>query len=369
MSALFSSLKLAGLELPNRIVVSPMCQYSAVDGTPTDWHLVHYGGLANSGAGLVVVEATHVESLGRITHGCLGIYSDENEAGIARFLACCRKLGSARFGIQLNHAGRKASSNKPWIGIKSALDAAEGWETVSASAIAFGPGWHTPREAGRADMDRIRDAFVASTRRALRIGFDDLEVHAAHGYLLHSFLSPLSNQRTDEYGGSFANRTRFPLEVLKAVRNHWPEGKPLGVRLSVVDWDDRGWTVEDTINFAGLLRNCGFDFICASSGGARAGLKIPAARNYQTQYAGRIRREAGIKVRAVGLITEPEEAERLIAEGHADMVALARAFLDNPHWAWMAANQLGADVSRPNQYLRASPEIWPAAARRQRASA
>lgn len=369
MSALFSSLKLAGLELANRITVSPMCQYSAEDGTPTDWHLVHYGALANSGAGLVVVEASHVERVGRITHGCLGIYSDENEAGIARILACCRKIGSSKFGIQLAHAGRKASSNKPWIGVKSVLDPDQGWETVAASAIPFGSGWHTPREAGRADMDRIRDAFVSATLRALRIGFDELEVHAAHGYLLHSFLSPLANRRTDEYGGSFENRTRFPLEVLKAVRDHWPAAKPLGVRLSVVDWDDAGWTIADSVGFAKILRDCGFDFICASSGGAKAGIKVPVARDYQTRHAGRIRREAGIKVRAVGLITESEEAERLIAEGHADMVALARGFIDNPHWAWSAAHQLGASVSRPNQYLRASPDIWPGAARKQQAPA
>ncbi len=369
MPALFSSLKLAGLELPNRIAVSPMCQYSAIQGTPTDWHFVHYGALSNSGAGLVVIEASHVEARGRITHGCLGIYSDENEEGLARILAYCREFGTSKLGIQLGHAGRKGSANKPWIGVKSALDADQGWETLSASAVPFGPGWHTPREADRADMDQVRDAFVSSTQRALRIGFDELEVHAAHGYLLHSFLSPLSNRRTDEYGGSFANRTRFPLEVLNAVRNHWPAEKPLGVRLSVVDWDDRGWTVEDTISFARILRSCGFDFICASSGGAKAGIKVPAAREYQTQFAGRIRREANIKVRAVGLITEPEEAEKLIVQGHADMVALARAFLDNPHWAWSAAKQLGADVSRPNQYLRASPKYWPGAARKQQVSA
>ena len=362
MAALFSPLKLANLTLENRIVVSPMCQYSALDGTPADWHLVHYGMLANSGASMVVVEATHVEALGRITHGCLGLYNDANEAGLERVLAACRNLGHAKFGIQLSHAGRKASSNRPWEGKKSALEPGEGWETVAPSALPFGEGWHTPRAATRADMDRVREAFDASTRRALRLGFDELEIHAAHGYLLHSFLTPLANQRSDEYGGSYANRTRFPLEVLAAVRANWPADRPLGVRLSVVDWDERGWGIEDTVRFARSLRELGYDFICASSGGATAAIKPPVTPQYQTQWAGRVRREAGIAVRAVGLITEPEEAERLIAQGDADMVALARGFLDNPHWAWYAANRLGGEVARPNQYLRAGPKIWPGAA-------
>lgn len=365
MSALFSSIKLADLELANRIAVSPMCQYSAVDGSPTDWHLLHYGGLANSGAGLVVVEATHVEPRGRITHGCLGLYSDENEAGLARVLKACREYGKSKFGIQLSHAGRKGSANRPWEGVKSALDPAEGWETISASGLPFGSGWHTPLQATRAHMDQVCEAFVSATKRVQRIGFDELEVHAAHGYLLHSFLSPLSNHRTDEYGGTFANRTRYPLEVLKAVRAHWPAGKPLGARLSVVDWDDSGWSIEDTITFAKMLRECGYDFVCASSGGATADVKPPVTPYYQTQFAGRIRREAGIRTRAVGLISAPEEAERLVREDQADMVALARGFLDNPHWAWSAAQRLGADVARPNQYLRSGPKIWPGAARKQ----
>ena len=247
MSALFSPISLAGLEIPNRIVVSPMCQYSADDGCANDWHLMHLGMLANSGAGLVVVEATHVERHGRITHGCLGLYSDDNEAALARVLAQCRRAGTAKFGIQLAHAGRKGSAQRPGrAGARSRPDE-DPWPTIAASPIPFGDGWHTPREATEADMARVRDAFVIAAKRALRIGFDAIELHMAHGYLLHGFMSPLSNKRTDQYGGSFENRMRFPLSVARAVRAVVPSGMPLGARITGSDWREGGLTPDDAV--------------------------------------------------------------------------------------------------------------------------
>ena len=351
MTQLFSPIRIGDLDLVNRIVVSPMCQYSAEHGVPTPWHLVHYGMLANSGAGLLVIEATHVEERGRITPGCLGLYTQAQEDAVAGIVRHVRRFGSARLGIQLAHAGRKGSAERPWEGRAWLLQ--DGWQTIAASAVPFGAGWPAPREASRADMDEIRAAFVRATERALRIGFDEIEVHAAHGYLLHTFLSPIANKRTDRYGGSFENRVRYPLEVLQAVRAHWPAGKPMAVRLSVTDWHENGWTIEDTIRFAALLRTIGVDIVCVSSGGIAADIVVPAKPGYQSQFCGRIRREAGIKTRAVGLITEPQEAERLIAGGDADLVALARGFLYDPRWGAHAAAALGGDVVVPPQYERA----------------
>ncbi len=266
-SALFSPIRLAGLELANRIVVSPMCQYSADDGVASDWHLNHLGMLANSGAGLVVVEATGVERRGRITHGCLGIYSDDCEAAIARVLAHCRRYGSAKLGIQIGHAGRKASASRPWEGSRSLSSGDDPWETIAPSPIPFGPNWHVPREMTAADMERVREAFVMSARRAVRVGFDAIELHAAHGYLIHSFVSPVSNKRTDGYGGALAARMRFPLEVAKAVRAVVPAALPLGARITGDDWIDGGLTPDDAVTFAKALKAEGLDFVCISSGG------------------------------------------------------------------------------------------------------
>ncbi|MCK9909174.1 NADH:flavin oxidoreductase/NADH oxidase [Microbacteriaceae bacterium K1510] len=362
-SALFSPIKLAGLELGNRIVVSPMCQYSADDGCANDWHLMHLGMLGHSGASLVVVEATHVERAGRITHGCLGLYSDDNELALGRVITQARRMGSAKFGIQLAHSGRKGSAQKPWDGVSSLRVGEDPWDTIAPSPIPFGDGWHTPREATEADLNRVRDAFVNAAKRALRTGFDAIELHMAHGYLLHGFLSPISNKRTDQYGGAFENRLRFPLSVARAVRAAVPHNVPLGARITGSDWRDGGLTPDDAVALAKALKAEGLDFVCVSSGGVAADIRNPSELGYNVPIAARIKQEAGIAARTVGLIVKPEQAEQIVGEGNADMVALARGFLDDPHWGWHAAKTLGADVSRPRQYLRAGPKLWAPAAK------
>jgi NADPH2 dehydrogenase len=364
MSALFSPISLADLELSNRIVVSPMCQYSADDGSANDWHLIHLGGFANSGAGLVVVEATHVERHGRITHGCMGLYSDYNEAALARVIASVRRAGRARFGIQLAHSGRKGSAQRPWEGGRALSAHEDAWPTIAPSAIPFGEGWHTPREATEADMTRVTAAFVSAAKRAVRIGFDTVELHMAHGYLLHGFMSPLSNRRTDQYGGSFENRMRFPLAVARAVRAAVPRQIPLGARITGSDWREGGLTPDDCVTMAKALKSEGFDFVDISSGGVTGDIRNPTERGYNVAIAARVKREAGIATRTVGAIVQPEQAEQVIANGQADMVAIGRAFLDDPHWGWHAARALGGDAPpRPPQYERAGPKLWaPAAA-------
>jgi 2,4-dienoyl-CoA reductase-like NADH-dependent reductase (Old Yellow Enzyme family) len=363
-TSLFSPIKLAGIELDNRIVVAPMCQYSANDGCASDWHITHLGMLANSGAGLVVVEATHVERHGRITHGCLGLYSDDCELTLKHVIAIGRRYGTAKFGIQLAHAGRKASSQRPWEG-GGALKAGEDpWETIAPSALPFGPGWHVPREMTSADIARVREAFVAAAQRAVRIGFDAIELHGAHGYLVHSFMSPLSNKRTDEYGGSFENRLRFPLEVARAVRAAVPRSTALGARITGSDWLDGGLTPADAVAFTKALKEVGLDYVDVSSGGITAEARTPTTPGYNVPIADAVRRATGIATRTVGLIVMPKQADEVIAEGKADMVALARAVLDNPHWGWYAAQVLGAETKRPVQYLRASSKLWPGMALR-----
>jgi 2,4-dienoyl-CoA reductase-like NADH-dependent reductase (Old Yellow Enzyme family) len=357
-SVLFSPIKLAGLELPNRVVVAPMCQYSADDGSATDWHMMHLGMLANSGASLVVVEATHVERQGRITHGCMGLYSDDNEAALGRVISAARRLGTAKFGVQLAHAGRKASSQRPWEGAKALRQDQDPWPTFGPSPLPWGEGWHMPREATEADLERVRAAFVSSAQRALRIGFDEIELHMAHGYLMHSFLSPFSNKRTDRYGGSLENRLRFPLSVARAVRAVVPKEVPLGARVSAVDWREGGLTADDAVAIAKALKGEGIDFIGISSGGALADIRTPGDLGYNVPVAARVKKEAGILTRVVGMIVTPEQAESILADGKADMVALARAFLDDPHWGWHAAKALGAEVDRPLQYLRVGPKLW-----------
>jgi 2,4-dienoyl-CoA reductase-like NADH-dependent reductase (Old Yellow Enzyme family) len=363
-SALFSPIKLAGLELANRIVVAPMCQYSADDGCANDWHLMHLGMLANSGAALVVVEATHVERHGRITHGCLGLYSDDNEAALARVMHSARRAGTARFGIQLAHAARKASAQKPWDGAQALQADQDPWQTMAASAIPYGEKWHTPREVTEADMERIRNAFVSAAQRALRIGFDEIELHMAHGYLAHGFMSPVSNKRTDQFGGSFENRMRFPLSLARAVRAVVPKEIPLGARITGSDWRPDGLTPDDAVAIAKALKNESLDFICVSSGGITADTRTPTKPGYNVPIAARVKKEAGIQTRTVGMILTGQQAEDIIAKGEADQVSLARAFLDDPHWGWHAAKALGADVARPVQYARAGPKLWaPAAAK------
>jgi 2,4-dienoyl-CoA reductase-like NADH-dependent reductase (Old Yellow Enzyme family) len=358
-SQLFSAAELRGLRLDNRLVVSPMCQYSASDGSATDWHLMHLGMLSNSGAGLLMIEATAVERDGRISHGCLGLYSDENERALGSVVEACRRRGSARIGIQLGHAGRKASARRPWEGaVLNEPELASPWPTKAPSALPFGAGWHRPAELTLAEIEALPRLFATATRRAERLGLDLLEAHGAHGYLIHQFLSPLSNRRTDHYGGSLDNRMRLPLEIVAGMRAAWPERKPLGIRISAVDWAEGGLAIEDTIAFARRLKDVGCDFIDVSSGGIESTIKPPVAPGFQVPLAATIRTAVAIPVMAVGMISEPEQAEAIIARGQADFVMLARAFLDDPHWGWHAAARLGAEVRLPPQYQRAGIKQW-----------
>ncbi|MCC8428245.1 NADH:flavin oxidoreductase/NADH oxidase [Reyranella aquatilis] len=347
---LFTPVELGGVTLPNRIIVSPMCQYSAVDGSAQPWHQVHYGMLAMSGAGLLCLEATHVEREGRITQGCLGLYSDENEAALKPVIDWIRGwMPGVKLGVQLAHAGRKASAQRPWKG-GGPLTQADApdlpWTTYGPSALAYDPekNWHTPVALDSVSLKRVKQAFVEAAERSLRLGFDVVELHGAHGYLLSQFLSPLSNQRTDEYGGSAEKRRRFPLEVFEAVRRMWPTDKALGMRLSAVEWVEGGVTIEDTVETARQLKALGCDFVDVSSGGNAPGQKITLGPGYHVPFAARVRKEAGIKTWAVGLITEPEQAEKIIASGEADCTAHARPFLLDPRWAWNAARTLGVET-------------------------
>jgi NADPH2 dehydrogenase len=360
-SVLFSPLALRGLTLRNRVVVAPMCQYSAVDGTATDWHLMHMGQFAVSGCGLFIAEATAVAPEGRITDRCLGLYSDDNERALARVVAFARPWGNVPLGIQLAHAGRKASSAAPGTGLPPGPLADGGWTTVGPSAVPFG-NWPAPQALDEAGLSRVRDAFADAARRADRVGFDLVEIHAAHGYLLHQFLSPLSNRRTDAYGGSLENRLRFPLEVFDAVRAAWPADKPLGIRISATDWLEDGFTLDEAVVYAKAFATCGIDYVCVSSGGVVARAPIPGGPGYQLHLAERIRSETGLPVRAVGLIATPELAEAAIAEGKADMVAIGRGFLDNPRWVWHAAEALGVAFDYAPPYRRATGRVWPGAA-------
>ncbi|MBR0850797.1 NADH:flavin oxidoreductase/NADH oxidase [Bradyrhizobium diazoefficiens] len=355
MSALFSPIKLRGLSLKNRIMVSPMCQYSADDGVATDWHFTHINSLALSGAAMFCIEATHVEAIGRITPGCLGLYSDACEAALKPILHAVRKHSSTAVAMQLAHAGRKASSARPWDGGQLIPLGAGGWQTVAPSAVPIKEGEAAPVALDAAGMKRIREAFVDSAKRAMRLGIDAIELHGAHGYLMHEFLSPISNRRTDEYGGSLQNRMRFPLEVYDAVRSVVPADKPVGIRVSSTDWVEGGWDLAQTIEFCKALKARGVDWIDASSGGVSPLQKIPLGPGYQVQFAEAIRRETGLPTIAVGLITEAQQAEEIVASGKADMIALGRAFLYDPRWGWHAAAELGGEVEAPPQYWRSQP--------------
>lgn len=354
---LFSPFRLRELELSNRIVVSPMAQYSAADGYVTDWHFMHLGNLSVSGAGLLILEATAVEPRGRVSPYCHGLWKDEQTGPLSRITEFCQRHGGARLGLQLAHSGRKGSASAPWQGQAEVDAAAGGWQTVSPSSIPY-PGRSAPHALSLAELDWMKEQFVATARRALRIGFDLLEIHGAHGYLLHSFLSPLSNDRTDRYGGSLENRMRFPLEVFTAVRAAWPHDRPLGYRISATDWvDSGGWTIEDSVVFSRALRAAGCDYVTASSGGSSNEQNIPVGPGYQLPFAERIRKEADIPTMGVGLITEPEQAEQALADGRADLLALGRAMMYQPRWAWQAAERLGADAYFPPQYARSHPSM------------
>jgi 2,4-dienoyl-CoA reductase-like NADH-dependent reductase (Old Yellow Enzyme family) len=350
-SSLFSPIDLRGVHFDNRIVVSPMCQYSAVDGTATSWHVVNLGQLSVDGPGLVFFEATHVSAEGRITPRCLGLYNDENESGMARVLEFVREWTPVKVGVQLAHAGRKASTQPPWDG-GGPENGPSGWTPVAPSAVAFEPGWKIPDALGDAGIQKVRHDFVVAAQRCERLGIDVIELHFAHGYLAHEFLSPLSNERTDEYGGSLENRMRFPLELFTAVREVWPSHKPLGVRVSATDWVDGGWNLEEAVVFARELKARGCDFIDCSSGGLSPLQRIDVKPHYQVDFSRTIRLEAEIPTIAVGLITDPHRAEAIVADGDADFVALARGFLRDPRWVWTAADELGGQSFVPNQYLR-----------------
>ena len=353
---LFAPIKLRGLEIENRIAVSPMCQYSAVDGVPGEWHLVHLGSRAVGGAGLVMAEMTDVSVEGLITLGCTGMWNAEQMQAWKRIVAFVHGNSRARIGLQLAHAGRKGSCNLPWEGDDPLRDA-RAWQTLGPSADPFGPGWPAPKAMDAADRARVRDAFVNATRLAEQAGFDMVELHMAHGYLLSSFLSPLSNRRQDEFGGSLANRMRWPLEVFEAMRAAWPKHKPISVRVSATDWlDDRGWTIEDTLVLARELKTRGCDLIDVSSAGNSPESKPVYGRMYQVPFAERIRQEVGIPVMAVGGIQGFDHANTILAAGRADLCAMARPHLVDPYIALHAAVQYGVDVpSWPRQYLPAKP--------------
>lgn len=355
MSQLFSPFRIDSLELKNRIVIAPMCQYSAVDGQATDWHVMHLGQMAASGAGLLIIEATGVTPDGRISPYDLGLWSDETEAALQRTLTAVREYSSIRIGIQLAHAGRKASSQAPWEGGALLSPENGGWQTVAPSPIPHGAGEAPPAELDAAGMARIREGFVAAARRAVNLGIDLIELHSAHGYLLHQFLSPLSNQRTDAYGGSLENRMRFPLEVFAAVRAVVPDHIPVGVRLSGTDWVEGGWDIEQSIPYCQALQGLGCSYLHVSSGGVSTAQKIPLGPGYQVPLAEAIRATVDLPVMTVGLITEPEQAEQIVASCQADLVALARGMLYNPRWPWHAAAKLGAQVEVPKQYWRCQP--------------
>ena len=353
---LFSPFKLRKLALANRIVVSPMCQYSAVNGCAVDWHIVHWGQLLQSSAGMFTIEATAVSAIGRITHGCLGLYDDACEKAIGERLAIARADAPPMpVAMQLAHAGRKGSSLVPWEGGQLIPVAQGGWTPVAPSAIPQLEHEPPPAALDAAGIGEIRRQFVDAARRASRLGIDAIELHCAHGYLFHEFLSPLSNRREDAYGGSFDNRVRFPLEVFAAVRDVWPQDKPMGVRISANDWVDGGWTVEDSIALVRRLKAAGCDWIDTSSGGISPAQKIPLGPGYQVPLARAIRRATSIPTMAVGLITDAKQAEAIIASGDADLVAMARAMLWNPRWPWHAAAILGAQVQAPQQYWRSAP--------------
>lgn len=358
--ALFAPLTVGGLDLANRIVIAPMCQYSAVGGCMTDWHLIHLGHLALSGAALLTIEATAVLPEGRISHADVGLWDDATEAAMARTLESVRRWSDMPVAIQLGHAGRKASTEVPWKGGAQLLPGdPRGWKTEAPTSLPFAAGQDSPAALDSAGLARVREAFAASAVRAARLGLDAVQLHAAHGYLLHQFLSPLSNRRTDAYGGSLENRMRFPLEVFDAVRQVFPPDRPVTVRVSGTDWVEGGWTIGETVEFARALETMGCAAIHVSSGGLDPRQDIPVGPGYQLPLARAVKQGVSMPVVAAGLITGYDQAEAIVAAGDADLVALARAMLFDPRWPWHAAAHLGASVTAPPQYLRSQPQGFP----------
>lgn len=352
---LFTPFRLRGLTLNNRVVVSPMCQYSSKDGCMQDWHLMHLGQFAVSNPGMIIIEMTNVTADGRITPFCTGLYDDKTEAALKRVIDYVKSLADVPIAIQLAHAGRKASTRPPWESGSSISIEDGGWQTVAPSAISHGSSAIQPRALSTMEVEDLVAAFASAAERAQRIGFDAIELHGAHGYLLHQFLSPLSNQREDQYGGSLENRMRFPLQVFDAVRAAWPEEKPLGMRISATDWIDGGWDLPQSLSLAHELEQRHCDFIDVSSGGLADTQKVKAGPGYQVPFAEQIKQQTALAVMTVGMITEAQQAENIIKSGQADLVAIARGFLYNPRWVWHAANKLGHPLEYPNQYLRCAP--------------
>jgi 2,4-dienoyl-CoA reductase-like NADH-dependent reductase (Old Yellow Enzyme family) len=356
---LFTPVRVGSLELANRIVIAPMCQYSAQDGRMSDWHVIHLGHLALSGAALLTIEATAVLPEGRITYGDVGLYSDETEMAMARVLDTVRRWSDMPIAIQLAHAGRKASTEKPWLGgAQIPADAPHGWQTVAPSSVPFAAQQAAPSALDREGMVKIRQAFSEAANRAARLGLEAVQLHGAHGYLLHQFLSPLSNRRDDNYGGSLENRMRFPLEVFESVRAAFPPERPVTMRISGTDWADGGWSIEQTVAFAEALEARGCSAIHVSSGGLTPDQQIPIGPNYQVPLARAVKQAVKLPVITVGLITGFEQAEAIIGTGDADLIALARAILYDPRWPWHAAAHFGTQVKAPNQYLRSQPQQY-----------
>ncbi|EGL62186.1 NADH:flavin oxidoreductase/NADH oxidase [Agrobacterium sp. ATCC 31749] len=355
-SRLFRPITINSLQLENRIIIAPMCQYSAKNGEMTDWHLMHLGNLALSGAGAVTIEATAVSPEGRISYGDVGLYSDACQTAMDRVLSGIRRWSDTPFIIQLGHAGRKASTEIPWKGGHQIGPADRGgWKTVGPSSVPFRAEYDPPAALDVSDLARLRSAFADAAKRAGSLGLDGIELHGAHGYLLHQFLSPLSNHRTDQYGGSLENRMRFPLEVFEAVRAVFPAERPVTMRISATDWVEGGWEIHQTVSFGKALKALGCDAIHVSTGGLASNQEIPVGPNYQVPFARVVKQEVGIPVIAVGLITEFEQAEGILTTGDADMIAIARAALYDPRWPWHAAAHFGDQVPAPGQYLRCQP--------------
>lgn len=361
MSVLFSPVELAGLTLPNRIAVSPMCQYSARDGVPQDWHRMHVGGLALSGAGLVIMEATAVEAAGRISNGCLGLWNDTQEEAFTRLVASVRSFSSAALGLQLGHAGRRGSardiasrSSREWL-----LPAEGAWATQAPSALPMNEGWPAPEPLDEAGIARMIEAYGTAARRADAAGFDLVEIHGAHGYLIHQFLSPLTNKRLDRWGGDDEGRMRFALEVARAVRASWPRHKPLGFRVNSRDWHPDGLGLQEALELCSRLKQAGVDYVVMSAGNLVADARIPPATpGHQVHFATAVKQRTGLTTMAVGMIVEPTLAETVVASGSADMVAIGRAILDNPRWPLHAAARLGVDIDYPPQFVRVRPNNW-----------
>ncbi len=360
---LFSPLSIGSVTVPNRVAVAPMCQYSAADGVVNEWHLQHWMSLAMSGCGLIMVEATGVERIGRITHGCIGLYNDLTEREMKRVLDSAKAvaLPGTKFGVQLGHAGRKASSMLPWLGGMACSKEDDAWQTVSSSPIPFTQGWPTPDVLDDKGIERIIKAFAQAAERAVRVGFEVLEIHMTHGYLVHQFLSPVSNTRTDKWGGTAEKRQAFGLEVARAVRAAVSKNIAVGARIAGFDWVEGGITLEDAVDFTKKLKAAGMDYACVSSGGIDPTAKIAVGPGYQVPFARAIKKETGIVTRAVGMIVTPEQAEEIVQAGDADQIALGRSILDNPRWAWHAADHFGVDLPRPPQYDRARAKLWPGA--------